>query len=78
MASGTIVTLTGTNFNTTAFNSIVKFGATKASVSAASATSLTVTAPAGATYEPVSVLNTSPLCVSSQTKAQLAIYNRIF
>ena len=48
---GTSVTITGTGFNTTASNNIVFFGATKATVTAASATSLTVTVPAGATYE---------------------------
>jgi gliding motility-associated-like protein len=54
---GTSVTVTGTNFNTTAANNIVFFGATMATVTAASTTSLTVTVPAGATYQPVSVLN---------------------
>jgi hypothetical protein len=44
---GTTVTITGTNFNTTAGNNSVYFGATKASVSAATATSLTVTVPTG-------------------------------
>src|SRR5476651_477090 len=54
---GTSVTITGTNFNTTTANNIVFFGATMATVTAASATSLTVTVPAGATYQPISVLN---------------------
>ncbi|MSQ46384.1 MAG: hypothetical protein EXR24_05330, partial [Ignavibacteria bacterium] len=36
---GTTVTITGTNFNTTAANNIVWFGATKATVTTASATS---------------------------------------
>ncbi len=44
-AVGTTVTLTGTNFNATAANNIVFFGATKATVSAATATSLTVAVP---------------------------------
>ena len=52
---GTTVTITGTNFNTTAANNVVFFGATKATVTAATATSLTVTVPTGATYAPVSV-----------------------
>ncbi len=52
------VTITGAGFNTTPANNIVYFGATKATVSSASATSLTVSRPAGATYAPVSVLNT--------------------
>ncbi|WP_118975884.1 FG-GAP-like repeat-containing protein [Taibaiella koreensis] len=58
-ATGIPVTITGTNFNTTMANNIVFFGATKATVTAASATSLTVTAPQGATYQPVTVLNTA-------------------
>lgn len=52
---GTSVTITGTNFNTTASNNIVFVGGVKAAVTAASATSLTVTVPAGASYQPVTV-----------------------
>jgi hypothetical protein len=52
---GTTVTINGTNFNTTPANNIVYFGAVKASVSAASTTSLTVTVPTGATYEDFTV-----------------------
>ncbi|TRX37771.1 FG-GAP-like repeat-containing protein [Flavobacterium restrictum] len=55
---GSTVTLAGTDFNTTAANNIVFFGATKAVVTTATATSLTVTVPAGATYSPITVLNT--------------------
>lgn len=54
---GTQVTISGNNFNTTAANNIVYFGATKATVTAASTTSLTVTAPVGASYQNISVLN---------------------
>ncbi|MCS3800755.1 FG-GAP-like repeat-containing protein [Niastella sp. OAS944] len=53
--SGTVVTLTGTGFNTVAANNIVYFGATKGTVNTATATSLTVTVPVGATYGPVTV-----------------------
>lgn len=56
---GTSVTINGTNFNTTPSNNVVYFGATRATVSSASATSLTVVVPAGATYTPISVLNSS-------------------
>ncbi len=52
---GTPVTITGTNFNTTLANNIVYFGATKATVTAATATQLTVTVPTGATYQPITV-----------------------
>ena len=51
----TEVTITGTNFDTTPANNIVFFGATKAIVTAASTTSLTVTVPVGATYQPITV-----------------------
>ncbi len=53
---GTTVTITGTNFSTTPSNNIVFFGATQAAVSASTSTQLTVTVPAGATYESISVL----------------------
>ncbi len=53
----TSVTITGTNFNATTANNIVYFGAVKATVTAGTTTSLTVTVPAGATYKPISVLD---------------------
>ncbi|OOQ57312.1 FG-GAP-like repeat-containing protein [Mucilaginibacter pedocola] len=56
---GSTVTISGNSFNTVAANNQVFFGGVKATVTAASATSLTVTVPAGAAYKPVSVLNTS-------------------
>lgn len=56
---GTTVTITGTNFNTTPANNIVFFGATQATVSEANDTSLTVTVPTGATYQPISVTDTT-------------------
>ncbi len=57
---GTTVTVTGTQFNLTTAQNIVFFGATKATVTAATATSLTVTTvPVGATYHPISVTNLS-------------------
>lgn len=52
---GTTVTITGTNFSTTPASNIVYFGATRAVVTAATGTQLTVTVPAGATYQPISV-----------------------
>src|ERR1700733_626529 len=59
--TGSTVTITGPNFNTTTTNNIVYFGATKATVNTASATSLGVTVPIGATYWPISALNTATL-----------------
>jgi uncharacterized protein YjdB len=54
---GASITITGTNFNSTPVNNIVFFGATRATVTSASATSLTTTLPAGASYDMVSVNN---------------------
>ena len=63
---GDAVTLTGTNFNPTAGNNIVFFGATRATVTAATLTSVTVTVPSGATYAPLTLLNVgSHLAASS-------------
>ena len=52
---GTTVTINGNNFSPVPANNIVFFGTVKATVSAASATSLTVTVPIGATYQPITV-----------------------
>ena len=52
---GTSVTITGTNFDSALANNIVYFGATKATVTAATTTQLTVTVPSGATYQPITV-----------------------
>jgi len=56
---GSTVTITGTNFNTTAANNVVYFGPVKATVSAATATTLSVTVPVGSNYQPITVLNTA-------------------
>jgi hypothetical protein len=53
--AGTTVTITGSNFNTTPGNNVVKFNGTAANVTAASATSLTVTVPVGASTGKISV-----------------------
>ena len=52
---GTVVTITGINFSATAASNTVYFGATKATVTTAIATQLTVTVPSGATYQPITV-----------------------
>ncbi len=67
-APGTLVTITGNNFNATAANNIVFFGAVQATVSAATETSLSVIAPAGATYAPITVLNTDITLAASSSQ----------
>ena len=53
-AVGSSVVINGNGFSTVAGNNIVLFGSVKATVTAASSTSLTVTVPYGAAYKPVS------------------------
>ena len=52
---GTTITLTGTNFSTTAASNVVKFNGTTATVTAATATSLTVSVPAGSSTGKITV-----------------------
>ena len=52
---GTTVTISGSNFSTIPSENIVFFGAVKAPVLSASATTLVVTVPAGASYLPITV-----------------------
>lgn len=54
---GTTVIIKGKNFSSSAAQNFVYFGAVKASVSAATDSTLTVAVPAGASYQPVSVTN---------------------
>lgn len=62
---GTTVTINGSNFNTTPANNIVWFGAVRATVTASTSTQLTVTVPAGATYQPFTVTVTGLTAYSS-------------
>src|ERR1700720_2510471 len=52
---GTAVVITGSNFSPTPSANIVYFGAARATVLSASTTSLNVSVPAGATYQPITV-----------------------
>ncbi|MBX2956962.1 MAG: VCBS repeat-containing protein [Cyclobacteriaceae bacterium] len=64
---GTNVTINGTNFDITPANNIVYFGATRATVTAATSTQLTVNVPTGATYAPITILNTSTSLLAYST-----------
>lgn len=55
-AAGSSVTITGTNFSTTPADNTVYFGASKANVTASTATTITATVPSGATFQPISVM----------------------
>ncbi|WP_448702315.1 FG-GAP-like repeat-containing protein [Mucilaginibacter sp. AW1-3] len=77
---GTLVTITGSNFNSTTGNNVVFFGGVKAIPQSASTTSITVVVPVGATYQPLSVLNISnglagnsilPFVVTSDVKGSI-------
>jgi hypothetical protein len=72
---GDVITITGTNFNTATTNNVVFFGATKATVTAATATSLTVTVPVGATYAPITVLNTGTTLACASLSKFNPVYN---
>ncbi|HVS90948.1 MAG TPA: FG-GAP-like repeat-containing protein [Mucilaginibacter sp.] len=56
---GSTVTISGSNFNSTAANNLVFFGTVKATVLSANSNSLQVTVPAGASYQSISVINTA-------------------
>jgi gliding motility-associated-like protein len=58
---GSTVTITGTNFNATAANNTVYFGSVKATITAATTTSLTVTVPKSSVYAPITVVCNSSL-----------------
>ncbi len=63
---GASVTITGTNFDATPANNIVYFGSVKATVTAATTTSLTVTVPKSSVYGPITVISNSLLVKSNE------------
>ncbi|WP_426583746.1 FG-GAP-like repeat-containing protein [Mucilaginibacter sp. R-33] len=63
---GTIVNLDGANFNANASGNTVYFGPVKANIISASNTHLTVSAPKGATCQPITVTNNRLTCYSKQ------------
>ncbi|MFM7852441.1 MAG: IPT/TIG domain-containing protein, partial [Flammeovirgaceae bacterium] len=75
---GTTVTITGTNFSTTATSNIVYFGATKATVTAATASQLTVTVPTGASYQPITVITNGLTATSSSPFSVTFATNGVF
>lgn len=72
---GTTITITGTNFNATAANNIVYFGAVKATSVSGSSTSLSVVVPVGATNQQVTVLNSAVGLAAQSTAPFLPIFD---
>jgi gliding motility-associated-like protein len=54
---GASITITGTSFDATAANNVVRFGAAQAQIVSATATQIVATVPFGATHAPVAVTN---------------------
>ena len=65
-AAGESLTLSGSNFNVNPDANTVYFGGMRAKITAVSATSLTVTVPAGAPYKPISVISNQHIAFSDQ------------
>ncbi|CAN5226185.1 hypothetical protein BH09BAC6_BH09BAC6_13670 [soil metagenome] len=61
---GDAITITGTNFSTTATGNLVKFNGVAASVTASTATSITVSVPATATTGPITLSVNSAAVIS--------------
>jgi hypothetical protein len=66
--AGTTVTITGTNFDPTPSQNSVSFKGIKASVTNATATQLTVTVPASASFGPITVANLTSGLQGSSTQ----------
>ncbi len=73
---GTLVTLLGNNFNLDTARNVVYFGATRATIESASDTELVVVVPNGATYQPISVINTGTNLIGSSLRSFEVTYNR--
>nr|WP_294949604.1 IPT/TIG domain-containing protein [uncultured Mucilaginibacter sp.] len=69
--AGGIVTLTGANFNPIADSNYVYFGNVRATITAASATSITATVPYGSTYDVISVVSNSAIAYSDKPFTQI-------
>lgn len=72
--AGETITITGTNFNTSA-NTVVKFGSVKAQILTASATQLTVTVPTNATFGPLTVTDVVSALSDQSTKDFIPLFD---
>lgn len=74
--TGTAVTINGSGFGASAADNVVYFGGGKANVISASSTSITVTVPYSATYQPISVLNKTTGLQAVSTKSFITASNK--
>ncbi|MFY8189582.1 MAG: FG-GAP-like repeat-containing protein, partial [Bacteroidia bacterium] len=72
---GSSITLTGYNFNPLAASNIVYFGSTQATVTAATANSLSVTVPIGAKYGFITELNKASNLMAASLQSFTPIYS---
>src|SRR5436190_14634843 len=63
---GTVVTITGNNFNNTVAGNTVYFGTAKAGILSASISSISVTVPYGASYQPITVTSSNLTAYSAR------------
>nr|WP_294790166.1 FG-GAP-like repeat-containing protein [uncultured Mucilaginibacter sp.] len=74
--AGTAVTINGSGFGASAADNVVYFGGGKANVISASSTSITVTVPYSATYQPISVINKTTGLQAVSTKSFITASNK--
>lgn len=72
---GSIVNISGSNFDNAPSDNVVWFGATRATVIGGNASTLTVKVPSGATFAPISVLNMSTHLSARSNKSFLPTYS---
>jgi hypothetical protein len=72
---GTIVIITGKNFNINPNANMVFFGGTRAKVNTGTTTQLTVIVPLGATHQPITILNTETELVGVAANAFRVTFN---
>ena len=72
---GATVTISGTNFNSTATSNALYFGSTKAAISSASATSITAALPVNATYNSLTLADTTTGFIATEQYAFLPTYH---
>lgn len=76
--AGASVTISGSGFNSSISGNTVLFGSVKGTVTAASATSLTVTVPAGTTNQPITVVDNVNYLSGSSTAQFVTRYSSLF